>query len=403
MADDFLENCGLDTLGARAGSRRSPERENSDPVHLTSSFCFDTAAQAAAVFAGELDGNVYSRFTNPTVQAFEERLAALEGGEACIATASGMSAILSLVMSLLQAGDHIVCSRSVFGTTTGLLQYLTRFGITTSFVDPSAVEAWAQAITPRTRLLFVETPSNPLTELADIRALAALAAGQPDCRLVVDNCFCTPILQRPLALGAQVVIHSATKYLDGQGRCVGGAIVADKALIRERVFPFLRAAGPSMSPFNAWVFLKGLETLGLRMRQHSANALALATWLEAQPAVARVYYPGLPSHPQHALACQQQSGFGGIVSFEIRGGRNEAWRFIDAVRLFTITGNLGDTRSIITHPASTTHGRLPAADKEASGIREGLIRLSVGLEDRHDLQRDLAAAFDICGAPGTSA
>lgn len=402
MTDDFLENCGLDTLGARAGSRRSPERENSDPVHLTSSFCFDTAAQAAAVFAGELDGNVYSRFTNPTVQAFEERLAALEGGEACIATASGMSAILSLVMSLLQAGDHIVCSRSVFGTTTGLLQYLARFGITTSFVDPSLVEAWAQAITPRTRLLFVETPSNPLTELADIRALAALAAQQPDCRLVVDNCFCTPILQRPLALGAQVVIHSATKYLDGQGRCVGGAIVADKALIRERVFPFLRAAGPSMSPFNAWVFLKGLETLGLRMRHQCASALALATWLEAQPAVARVYYPGLPSHPQHALACQQQSGFGGIVSFEIRGGRDVAWRFIDAVRLFTITGNLGDTRSIITHPASTTHGRLSAADKDASGIREGLIRLSVGLEDLQDLQRDLAAAFETCGTPGGS-
>jgi O-succinylhomoserine sulfhydrylase len=397
MSDEFLMGCALDTLGARAGSHRSSERENSEPVHLTSSFCFDTAAQAAAVFAGEIDGNIYSRFTNPTVKTFEERLAALEGGEACIATASGMSAILTLVMSVLKAGDHIVSSRSVFGTTTGLLQFLSRFGITTTFVDPTETVAWEAAITPSTRLLFLETPSNPLTELADIEALAALAARQPDCLLVVDNCFCTPILQRPLLLGADVVIHSATKYLDGQGRCVGGAIVAREQLVREKLFPFLRAAGPSMSPFNAWVFLKGLETLGLRMRQHCATAQTIANWLEAHPAVARVYYPGLASHPQHALARRQQSGFGGIVSFEVRGGRARAWKVIDAVRLFTITGNLGDTRSIITHPASTTHGRLPAADREAAGIGEGLIRLSIGLEDEADLQRDLAAALDAAG------
>jgi O-succinylhomoserine sulfhydrylase len=393
MSDEFLMGCALDTLGARAGSHRSPERENSEPVHLTSSFCFDTAAQAAAVFAGEVAGNIYSRFTNPTVKAFEERLAALEGGEACIATASGMSAILTLVMSVLKAGDHIVSSRSVFGTTTGLLQFLSRFGISTSFVDPTETAAWEAAMTPATRLLFLETPSNPLTELADIEALATLAARQPDCLLVVDNCFCTPILQRPIALGADVVIHSATKYLDGQGRCVGGAIVAREQLVREKLFPFLRAAGPSMSPFNAWVFLKGLETLGLRMRQHCATAHALAEWLETHPAVARVYYPGLASHPQHALASRQQSGFGGIVSFEVHGGREQAWKVIDAVRLFTITGNLGDTRSIITHPASTTHGRLLAADREAAGIREGLIRLSIGLEDVADLKRDLLAAL----------
>jgi O-succinylhomoserine sulfhydrylase len=300
-------------------------------------------------------------------------------------------------MSVLKAGDHIVSSRSVFGTTTGLLQFLSRFGITTTFVDPTETVAWEAAITPSTRLLFLETPSNPLTELADIEALAALAARQPDCLLVVDNCFCTPILQRPLLLGADVVIHSATKYLDGQGRCVGGAIVAREQLVREKLFPFLRAAGPSMSPFNAWVFLKGLETLGLRMRQHCATAQTIANWLEAHPAVARVYYPGLASHPQHALARRQQSGFGGIVSFEVRGGRARAWKVIDAVRLFTITGNLGDTRSIITHPASTTHGRLPAADREAAGIGEGLIRLSIGLEDEADLQRDLAAALNAAG------
>jgi O-succinylhomoserine sulfhydrylase len=393
MTDDSLENCGLDTLATHAGSRRSPERENSEPVFLTSSFCFDSAAHAAAVFAGEADGNIYSRFTNPTVRAFEERLAALEGGEACLATASGMSAILTLVMGLLKSGDHVVCSRSVFGTTTGLLQSMARFGIETTFVAGADPAAWAAAVTPRTRLLFLETPSNPLTELVDVAAVAAIAHAQADCLLAVDNCFCTPALQRPLALGADIIIHSATKYLDGQGRCVGGALVGPAKLIREKFFPFLRAAGPSMSPFNAWVFLKGLETLNLRMRAHSASAGALAEWLQTQPAVSRVHYPGLSSHPQHALARRQQTGFGGIVSFEVEGGRQAAWQIIDRVRLFAITGNLGDTRSIITHPASTTHGRLSAEDRMNAGIVEGLVRLSVGLEEVEDLRRDLAAAL----------
>jgi O-succinylhomoserine sulfhydrylase len=393
MTDDFLDTCGLDTLGTHAGSRRSAERENSEPVFLTSSFCFDSAAHAAAVFAGEVEGNVYSRFTNPTVRAFEERLAALEGGEACLATASGMSAILTLVMGLLKSGDHVVCSRSVFGTTTGLLQSMSKFGIAVSFVDAADTSAWASAVTPNTRLMFLETPSNPLGELVDIAAVAAIARAQGDCWLAVDNCFCTPALQRPLALGADIVIHSATKYLDGQGRCVGGALVTTAQLIREKFFPFLRAAGPSMSPFNAWVFLKGLETLNLRMRAHSASASALAEWLQIHPAVSRVHYPGLATHPQHALALQQQTGSGGIVSFEVEGGREAAWQVIDGVRLFAITGNLGDTRSIITHPASTTHGRLSAEDRAKAGIVDGLVRLSVGLEEVDDLRRDLAAAL----------
>jgi len=393
MTDDFLDTCGLDTLGTHAGSHRSAERENSEPVFLTSSFCFDSAAHAAAVFAGDVDGNVYSRFTNPTVRAFEERLAALEGGEACLATASGMSAILTLVMGLLKSGDHVVCSRSVFGTTTGLLQSMSRFGIAVSFVEAADVSAWTAAVTPNTRLMFLETPSNPLGEVVDIAAVATIARAQGDCLLAVDNCFCTPALQRPLALGADIVIHSATKYLDGQGRCVGGALVTTAQLIREKFFPFLRAAGPSMSPFNAWVFLKGLETLNLRMRAHSANAGALAEWLQGHPAVSRVHYPGLATHPQRALALRQQTGFGGIVSFEVEGGREAAWRVIDGVRLFAITGNLGDTRSIITHPATTTHGRLSADDRAKAGIVDGLVRLSVGLEDVADLRRDLAAAL----------
>lgn len=393
MTDDFLDTCGLDTLGTHAGSHRSAELENSEPVFLTSSFCFDSAAHAAAVFAGEVEGNVYSRFTNPTVRAFEERLAALEGGEACLATSSGMSAILTLVMGLLKSGDHVVCSRSVFGTTTGLLQSMSKFGIAVSFVEAAETSAWAAAVTPRTRLMFLETPSNPLGELVDIAAVAAIARAQGDCWLAVDNCFCTPALQRPLALGADIVIHSATKYLDGQGRCVGGALVTTAQLIREKFFPFLRAAGPSMSPFNAWVFLKGLETLNLRMRAHSAGAIALAEWLQTHPAVSRVHYPGLATHPQHALALQQQTGFGGIVSFEVEGGREAAWQVIDGVQLFAITGNLGDTRSIITHPATTTHGRLSAEDRAQAGIVEGLVRLSVGLENVDDLRRDLATAL----------
>lgn len=393
MTDDIFENPGLSTLGVRAGVHQTPELENSDPLYLTSSFCFKSAAQAAAVFAGEADGNIYSRFTNPTVRVFEERLAALEGGEACLATSSGMSAILTVVLGLLASGDHIVSSRSLFGTTTGLLQSLAKFGLETTFVDATDSSAWERAITPRTRLLFLETPSNPLTEIADIAALAALAHAQPNCLLVVDNCFCTPALQQPLALGADIVVHSATKYLDGQGRCIGGALVTRADLVRDKFFPFLRAAGPSMSPFNAWVFLKGLETLTLRMNAHCASAGRIAAWLARQPQVARVYYPGLPDHPQHALAARQQRGFGGIVSFEVQGSRAAAWRVIDSTRLFSITGNLGDTRSIITHPASTTHGRLSAAAKAEIGVTETLIRLSIGLEDVADLEADLGQAL----------
>jgi O-succinylhomoserine sulfhydrylase len=392
MQSDPEAGLALATLACRAGVEPGAELENSPPIYATSSFCFESAAQAAARFAGTEPGNVYSRFTNPTVRAFEERLAALEGGEACVATASGMSAILTTVLALLAAGDHVICSRSVFGTTVSLFTLLAKFGIETSFVDPTAVEDWAAAVTPRTRMLFVETPSNPLTEISDVAALAALAR-EAGAWLVVDNCFCTPALQRPLALGADLVIHSATKFLDGQGRCVGGAIVAPADLVREKLFPFLRTAGPSMSPFNAWVFLKGLETLPLRMNAHSASALAIARFLESHPRVQRVYYPGLANHPQHALAARQQSAFGGIVSFDVAGGRDAAWPLIDRLELFSITANLGDTRSIVTHPATTTHGRLSAGQRATMGIGEGLVRLSVGLEDTGDLLRDLSRAL----------
>lgn len=383
---------GLATLGCRAGALRTNELEHSEAIFATSSFCFESAAQAAAVFAGDEDGNVYSRFTNPTIRVFEQRLAALEGGERCIATSSGMSAILTTVLTLLEAGDHIVSSRSVFGTTIGLFNFLERFDIATTFVAPTSIAGWEGAITDKTRLLFLETPSNPLSEVADLAALAALARAH-GCLLVVDNCFCTPALQRPFEFGADIVVHSATKYLDGQGRCIGGAIVAAGELVREKFFPFLRAAGPSMSPFNAWVFLKGLETLAIRMQQHSANATRIAQWLSEHTRVERVYYPGLASHPQHALAACQQSGFGGIVAFEVRGGRAEAWRVIDALKLFSITGNLGDSRSIVTHPATTTHGRLSAEQRAEMGITEALLRLSIGLEDADDLIRDLARAL----------
>jgi len=382
----------LATLACRAGVEPGHELENSPPIYATSSFCFENAAQAAARFAGTEPGNVYSRFTNPTVRAFEERLAALEGGEACVATASGMSAILTTVLALLAAGDHVVCSRSVFGTTVSLFTLFAKFGIETSFVDPTSVAEWKAAVRPNTRMLFLETPSNPLTEISDIAALSTLAR---ECRawLVVDNCFCTPALQRPLALGAQIVIHSATKFLDGQGRCVGGAVVAPAEMVQQKLFPFLRTAGPTMSPFNAWVFLKGLETLPLRMNAHSASALEIARFLEQHPRVGRVYYPGLENHPQHALATLQQSAYGGVVSFEAQGGQAAAWRVIDSLRLFSITANLGDTRSIVTHPATTTHGRLSAEQRAKMGIGDGLIRLSVGLEDTNDLVNDLSRAL----------
>ncbi len=389
------QDLGFDTLAVRAGQVRTSEHEHSEPIFTTSSYVFDSAAQAAARFGGDEPGNIYSRFTNPTVATFQARLAALEGGAACVATASGMAAILSTCLALLKAGDHVVCSRAVFGTTTALFSnYMTKFGVEISFVDLSDLAAWQGALRRETRLLFLETPSNPLTEVADIGALAELAHAN-DSLLVVDNCFCTPALQRPLSLGADLVIHSATKYLDGQGRCVGGAVVGDAERVGKEVFGVLRTAGPSMSPFNAWVFAKGLETLRLRMRAHSENALALARWLEAHPAVRRVHYPGLESHPQHALAARQQSGgFGGVVGVEVEGGREGAWRVIDATRMLSITANLGDAKSTITHPASTTHGRLSAPAKAEAGITEGLLRLAVGLEDLADIQADLAHGLD---------
>jgi O-succinylhomoserine sulfhydrylase len=387
MPDDDVFS--FDTLAVRAGQQRTGEGEHAEAIFTTSSYVFSSAAEAAARFSGDQPGNIYSRFTNPTVRTFEQRLAALEGGESCVATASGMAAILATCAALLKAGDHVVCSRSVFGTTTVLFStYLAKFGIRTDFVELSNLEAWEAAIRPETCLLFLETPSNPLTELVDIGALSQLAQDR-GCLLVVDNCFCTPALQRPLELGADIVIHSATKYLDGQGRCVGGAVVGDAERVGKDVYGFLRAAGPSMSPFNAWVFLKGLETLSLRMQRHCDSALELARWLEAQPAVERVFHPGLDSHPQHALAERQQQGFGGIVSFELRGGRSRAWQIIDAARVFSITANLGDTKSTITHPATTTHGRLTPEQRQMSGISDGLIRLAVGLEDVNDLRADL--------------
>jgi len=387
---DFEDDYKFDTLAVRAGQVRTHEAEHAEPIFTTSSYVFASAAEAAARFAGDQPGNIYSRFTNPTVRMFEQRLAAMEGAVACVATASGMSAILSTCLALLQNGDHIVSSRSIFGSTTMLFtSYLAKFGIETSFVDLTDMADWRAAIRPATRLMFLETPSNPLTEIADIGQLAELAHGH-GILLVVDNCFCTPALQQPLRLGADIVIHSSTKFLDGQGRCVGGAVAGSEEVVGEKVFGFLRTAGPSMSPFNAWVFLKGLETLGLRMKAHSANALELARWLERQNAVKRVYYPGLEDHPQHHLAVRQQSGFGGLLSFELEGGKAAGWKLVDATRLISITANLGDTKTTITHPASTTHNRLTPEQRQQAGIADGLIRVSVGLEDVEDLKEDLA-------------
>jgi O-succinylhomoserine sulfhydrylase len=392
--NDDGNDWALETLGIRIGHHRTAEGEHSEPIFATSSFVFNSAAEAAARFAGTSDGNIYSRFTNPTVRAFEERLAAMEGGAACVATASGMSAILATCMGLLQQGDHIVSSRSIFGSTTMLFdKYLVRFGIATDYADLSDLHDWQRRITPDTRMLFVETPSNPLIELGDIRALAELAHANNSV-LVVDNCFCTPVLQRPLELGADIVIHSATKYLDGQGRAVGGAVVGDRKRVGEDVFGVLRTAGPTMSPFAAWIFLKGLETLSLRMQAHSSNAQRLAEWLATHPGVSRVHYPGLATHPQHALARSQQKMPGGIVAFEVEGGREAAWRVIDATRMLSITANLGDTKTTITHPASTTHGRLSAAQREQAGIREGLLRVAVGLEGLDDIRDDLARGLE---------
>lgn len=389
LDDELLATLAFDSLAVRAGQTRSAEGEHSEAMFLTSSFVFGSAAEAAARFGGSEPGNIYSRFTNPTVRMFEQRLAALEGGERCVATSSGMAAILATCLGLLKAGDHVVCSRSVFGTTNVLFEkYLKKFGVETSFVELTTVAAWQAAITPATKLFFLETPSNPLSEVADIAALAALAHAH-GILLAVDNCFCTPVLQQPLALGADIVIHSATKYIDGQGRCLGG-VVAGRSEQMKEIVGFLRTAGPTLSPFNAWVFLKGLETLRLRMQVHCASAQQLAEWLERQPAVDRVYYAGLPSHPQHELAKRQQKGFGAVLSFEVKGGKEGAWRFIDATRLISITANLGDSKTTITHPSTTSHGRLAPQEREAAGIRDSLIRIAVGLEDVADLQADLA-------------
>src|SRR5690606_17014679 len=387
-----LQDAALDTLAIRAGHVRSPEGEHSEALFLTSSYVFDSAEQAAARFDGSAPGNVYSRYTNPTVRTFEERIAALEGGEMAVATASGMAAILSVCMALLKSGDHVVCSRSVFGTTTVVFnKYLAKFGVETSFVPLSDNDAWAAAIRPNTKLLFLETPSNPMNEIADIAAISQIAH-ERGCLLVVDNCFCTPALQKPLELGADIVVHSATKYLDGQGRCLGGAVVGSSEQMNE-VLGFLRSSGPTMSPFNAWVFLKGLETLRLRMDGHSRNALELAQWLEQQPGVERVFYAGLKSHPQHALAARQQRGFGGVMAFQVRGetcaGKQAAWQFIDATRICSITANLGDVKTTIVHPATTTHGRISQAERDAAGISDNLIRIAVGLEDIDDLKKDM--------------
>ena len=381
---------GISTLGVRAGTTRSQFNEHSEALYLTSSFVFESAAQAAERFTGSGGGFVYSRFTNPTVTMFQDRLAALEGAESCVATASGMSAILATSMALLKTGEHVVCSNAVFGSTVQLyVTIFARFGVETTFVSPTDIGEWQRAIRPNTKLLFLESPSNPLGEVCDIAALAALAK-KAGASLVVDNALCTPALQRPLEFGADLVIHSATKYLDGQGRVLGGAVVGNKGPAMDAVFGFLRTAGPSLSPFNAWVILKGMETLEIRMLAQSERALELARWLEKHPKVARVYYPGLPSHPQHALAMRQQRTGGALVSFEVKGGREAAWKVIDSTELISITGNLGDVRTTITHPATTTHGRITPEARAAAGITEGLVRVAVGLEAVEDLKTDLA-------------
>ena len=392
-SDKNKPDYGISTQAVRAGQVRTPENEHSEPIFTTSSFVFNSAAEAAARFKGDLPGNIYTRFTNPTVRMFEERLAAMEGGERCIGTASGMSAILCTILGLLKSGDHIVSSASIFGTTVNLFgNIFPKYGINTTFVDMTDYAAWEAAITETTRVFFLETPSNPLTKIADIQKLADIAHRR-DVLLIVDNCFCTPALQLPIKLGADIVIHSATKYLDGQGRCLGGAIVGPDKLLGEDIYGFLRSGGASMSPFNAWVFLKGLETLAIRMQAHCRNAEQIAHWLDRQDLVEKVFYPGLASHEQHALSCQQQSGHGGIVSFQVKGGQEEAWKLIDSVDIFSITANLGDTKSTITHPATTTHHKLSDEQRREAGILPNLIRLSVGLEDTDDLIRALADAL----------
>ncbi|MDR2878038.1 MAG: O-succinylhomoserine sulfhydrylase [Chromatiales bacterium] len=393
MALELDEDYGLGTRAVRAGQQRTGEGEQSEPIFTTSSFVFPSAAAAAARFSGAEPGNIYSRFTNPTVQTFERRLAALEGAERCVGTASGMAAILAVCMATLKHGDHVVCAHGVFGNTAVLFtQQLARFGVECSFVPLTDLAAWRGALRPNTRMLFVETPANPLGAIADIAGLAEIAHGA-GCLLVVDNTVCTACLQQPLKHGADMVVVSATKYIDGQGRCVGGAVLGSEALVGKDVLGVMRTAGMSMSPFNAWVFLKGLETLHVRMRAHSTSALELAQWLREQSAIKAVYYAGFPDHPQRALYECQQEGGGGLVAFELRGGREDAWRFIDAVRLISITANLGDAKTTITHPATTTHGRLTPQARIDAGISDGLVRIAVGLEDARDLCKDLQRGF----------
>lgn len=390
MADINWNDYNLETQSIRAGHKRTHEDEHSIPIFPTSSYVFASAEEAALRFCGQKPGNIYSRFNNPTVSAFQERLALMEKGERCLAFSSGMAAIMAVGMGLLKAGDHVVCSRGVFGNTVLMFQnYFGKFGVETDFVDLIDAAAWEAAIKPNTRLLFLETPSNPLTEIADISVLADIAH-KHGCLLVVDNCFCTPVLQKPLTLGADIVVHSATKYIDGQGRCVGGAVVASEEIIEKHIYPYLRTGGATMSPFNAWVFLSGLETLAIRMKAHCENAFELAKWLEQQPGVAKVHYPGLPSHAQHELAKRQQSYFGGIVSFELTGGKDHAWKLIDSTEMLSITANLGDVKTTITHPATTTHGRLTPEVRAAAGIKDGLVRVSVGLENIEDIKKDLS-------------
>lgn len=389
MKDTNWNDYSLETQAIRAGHQRTHEDEHSIPIFATSSYVFKSAEEAALRFTGQKPGNIYSRFTNPTVSAFQERLALMEKGERCLAFSSGMAAIMAVGMGLLKAGDHVVCSRGVFGNTVLMFQnYFGKFGVETEFVDLIDAAAWEAAIKPNTRLLFLETPSNPLIEIADISVLADIAH-KHGCLLVVDNCFCTPALQKPLELGADIIVHSATKYIDGQGRCVGGAVVASEEIIEKQIYPYLRTGGATMSPFNAWVFLSGLETLAIRMKAHCDNAFELALWLEQQAGVAKVHYPGLQSHAQHELAKRQQSHFGGIVSFELNGGKDHAWKLIDATTLLSITANLGDVKTTITHPATTTHGRLTPEVRAAAGIKDGLVRISVGLENIEDIKKDI--------------
>jgi O-succinylhomoserine sulfhydrylase len=390
MSEDLdWHDYAIETQAIRVGHKRTPEDEHSIPIFATSSYVFESAEQASLRFTGKQPGNIYSRFTNPTVTAFQERLALMEQGERCLAFASGMAAIMAVGMALLKSGDHVVCSRSVFGNTLLTFQtYFGKFGVTTDFVKLTDLAAWEAAIKPNTRFLFLETPSNPLIEIGDIAVIAEIAH-RHGCLLVVDNVFCTPVLQKPLTLGADLVVHSTTKYIDGQGRCVGGAVVGSESIIEKDIYPYLRTGGATMSPFNAWVFLAGLETLALRMKAHCDNAFELAKWLEQQPNVEKVHYPGLASHAQHELAKRQQSHFGGVVSFELRGGKEQAWRLIDSTKMLSITANLGDVKTTITHPATTTHGRLTPELRAEAGIKDSLVRISVGLENIEDIKNDL--------------